>query len=130
MDDCVYFTRRTLGNGQAMAWVLRGLCPKCGKGRMGKPFDAKTGKYKVRAKIYICPSCAYEVPSEEYAGTLECNIKYTCPHCRAPGEARIPFKRVRYQGVPSLVFDCGKCRQRIAIAELRKDKGKGAPAAE
>jgi uncharacterized CHY-type Zn-finger protein len=126
MDDCVYFTRRSMGTGTVMAWVLREDCPKCGKARMAKPYDAKTGKYKIRAKIYVCPSCGHEVPSEEYASSLECNIKYTCPHCKAAGEARVPFKRVRFQGAPAIVFGCGKCREKIAIIELRKDKGKKA----
>lgn len=128
VDECVYFTRRTLGNGEAMAWVLRGMCPKCGKGQMAKPFNAKTGKFKTRAKVYVCPSCAYEVPAGEYTTTLECNIRYTCPHCRASGETRIPYQRVRYQGAPSLVFECAKCRQKIVIADLRKAKGEAAKA--
>ena len=41
MDECFYFTNRTLeeGKGRATAWVFKPDCPKCGKAKMGKPID-------------------------------------------------------------------------------------------
>ncbi len=37
MEECLYFTNRSIGNGNAIAWVYRKECPKCKKGRLGKP---------------------------------------------------------------------------------------------
>jgi uncharacterized CHY-type Zn-finger protein len=123
-DECVYFTRRGTGKGAVMAWVFRDACPKCKKGLMSKPFNAKAGKFKIRAKIYVCPECGYEVAAEEYLATLHCNIKYCCQFCGFSGEARVPYKKVKFQGVPSVVFECGKCRQKLAIGQLKKEKAK------
>ena len=71
----------------------RTQCPKCKKALMGKPRDPKTGKVKIRAKIYVCPACEHSVEKEAYEETLHAEIKYACPHCKKKGEARIPFKR-------------------------------------
>ena len=86
MDELVYFTNRKVGDGNVMAWVYRNECPKCGKAKMGKPKDEKTGKPKIRAKEYVCPECSNTVEKEEYEETLMCEIKYTCPKCKHQGE--------------------------------------------
>jgi len=100
MDDLVYCTRRNLGNdGFAMAWVHKGKCPKCKKGIMGKPRDPKTGKPKIRAKEYVCPECKFTIEKKEYEESLTCEMTYTCPHCKAKGEASVPFIRKRVQRV-------------------------------
>ena len=77
MEELIYFTRRTIGKGQAQAWVYKGDCPKCGKGKMGKPVDEKTGKVKIRAKEYVCPECGNAEEKNAYEETLQCEIKYT-----------------------------------------------------
>jgi len=120
MEECVYFTRRTIDNGEAMAWVLKEKCPKCGKALMGKPLDPKTGQAKIRAKEYVCPKCGYTVPKKEYEDTLTANIKYTCPKCGNQGETQIPFKRKSFQGVQALVFECSKCKAKIPITKKMK----------
>ena len=56
MDECVYYTLRDIGEGEATVWVFKQSCPKCGKGIMGKP-KGKEGKVKIRAKEYVCPEC-------------------------------------------------------------------------
>jgi predicted RNA-binding Zn-ribbon protein involved in translation (DUF1610 family) len=120
MEECIYFTRRTIDNGKAMAWVFKEKCPKCGKALMGKPLDPKTGGAKIRAKEYVCPKCGYTVPKKEYEDTLTANIKYTCPKCGNQGETQIPFRRKSFQGVQALVFECGKCKAKIPITKKMK----------
>ena len=60
---------------------------------MAKPRDPKTGKFKIRAKEYVCSECGHTEDIEEYAETLNANIQYTCPYCKNQGELQIPFKR-------------------------------------
>ena len=60
MDECLYFTNRTLEGkkeGKVIAWVYRKDCPKCKKVKMGKP--VAKGKIKTRATEYVCPDCAF-----------------------------------------------------------------------
>ena len=53
MDECFYFTNRTLedGKGKATAWVLKPECPKCKKGPMGKP--VVKGKVKINVPLML-----------------------------------------------------------------------------
>lgn len=121
MDECVYFTRRTIGNGKIMAWTRKMDCPKCKKAKMGKPVEK--GKVKMRAKEYVCPSCGYREEKEEHEPKLTVEIKYTCPYCWDEGEATTPYKRKTFEGVPSYVFVCNKCGKKIGITKKMK-KGK------
>ena len=95
MDELVYFTNRQLsgGKGTVTAWTYKEKCPKCGKGIMGKPKDAKTGKVKIRATEYECPECKYSAPKEAYEDTLTCQAKYKCPKCSFEGDIEMPFIR-------------------------------------
>jgi DNA-directed RNA polymerase subunit RPC12/RpoP len=131
MDECVYFTNRFLINeGYIKCWVLRKLCPKCGKGLIGKPKDSKTGKPKIRATIYECPACKYSIKEQEYEETLEANIKYKCPYCKHESETQVPFKRKKVQrineetgkkeSVDALIFNCSNCSKRIEITRKMK----------
>ena len=122
MEQLVYFTRRAIGKGDVKAWVYKGKCPKCGKGLMGKPVDAKTGKAKIRSKDYVCPECGHEVEKQAYEETLECEIQYTCPECGTKGEASAPFKWKTFQGVKSIVVPCEKCKSKIAVTKKMKEK--------
>ncbi len=124
MDDCVYFTRRAVGSGNVMCWVLKEKCPKCGKAMMGKPKDLKTGKAKIRAKEYTCSECNYTVGKEEYEDTLTANISYTCPSCSKKGETQTQFKRKTFEGVKALVFNCSNCNAKIPITKKMKEPGK------
>lgn len=123
MEDLVYFTQRAVGKGNVRAWVYRGLCPKCGKGTMSKPRDAKTGKVKIRAKEYLCPDCGYMVEKKAYEETLTCEAKYTCPECGNEGDVAVPFKRKKFQGMDAVVFQCGKCKAKIPITKKMKEAG-------
>ena len=129
MDECVYFTNRTIGNGKIRVWVLRERCPKCKEGLMGKPRDPKTGKPKIRSEEYVCPKCNYSALIQEYEDTLTANIKYTCQHCGNEGEIQIPYRRKKVQildeemkkkTVDALRFQCGKCNQNIDITKKMK----------
>jgi len=81
MDECIYFTNRTLGEkGKIMAWVYRPLCPKCKKGKLGKPIK-KNGKPDKKAEYYECPECKYQIPIGEADKLLKVEVKYTCPYC-------------------------------------------------
>ena len=126
MDDCVYFTRRTVGpKGKIMAWVFREKCPKCKKGLMGKPKN-ETGGIKIRASEYVCPSCGHTVEKKAYEDTLTCNIIYTCTHCGKAGEAHVPYQRRTFEGVQAVVFDCDHCHKKLGVSKKMKEgKKKG-----
>ncbi|MBD3163663.1 hypothetical protein GF323_00515 [Candidatus Woesearchaeota archaeon] len=119
MDECFYFTRRSLDNGgNAVAWVLKPDCPECSKAKMGKPVEK--GKVKIRAKEYACPECGYNVSKEEFEPTLTMNVQYKCPYCGNEGEATTDYKRKNFKGVPSYVFRCGQCGGEIGLTKKMK----------
>lgn len=120
MDDIVYFTNRTIGEGYAKVWVPRQLCPKCKKHKMGKP--AEKGKVKIRAKEYVCPGCQYTVEKQEYESTLIAQGKYTCPSCKKDGEVEAPFKRKNIEGVMTFRFPCQHCQKNIDVTKKMKAK--------
>ena len=125
MDECVYFTSRSVGDGYVTAWVFRGDCPKCKKALMGKPVEK--GKVKTRAKEYVCPACKFTMEKGEYEDTLTCCIEYTCPKCKKDGELTVPFKRKKVDGTDAIKFECLACKERILITKKMKDpKKKGA----
>ena len=127
MDDCVYFTNRTKGEGKIKAWVSREKCPKCQQGLMQKPHDPKTGKFKLRAKEYECPSCHHQVPIEAYEDTLTMSVLYTCQKCRQSGEAQVPFRRKKVKmfdeekqkevTVDAVQFLCQSCGEKISVTK-------------
>ena len=127
MDECVYFTQRSLANergefsGEIMAWVFREVCPKCGKVKMGKPRDSK-GKVKTRASEYVCPGCGYSVEKQSYEDSLVAFAEYKCSHCGGEGEAKAPFKRKNINGVQTLRFACVKCSGNLDVTKKMKEK--------
>ncbi|MBI3037092.1 hypothetical protein HYY73_05085 [Candidatus Woesearchaeota archaeon] len=127
MDECVYFTQRSLegGKGSVKVWVFKQACPKCKKAVMGKPRDSK-GKVKTRASEYVCPSCGHSVEKKAYEDSLTATAEYKCPSCGGSGEAQIPYKRKNIEGIPTLRFQCGKCHASIDVTKKMKErKGKG-----
>ncbi len=141
MGECIYFTNRTMDSGRIMAWVFRKECPKCKKGIMGKPqkptkikdfrgaknptdFLAKGGKVDKKADHYVCYSCNYQESNEQVENSLILNVEYKCPHCGNEGETTSEYKRKSFQGVPSYIFECQKCRQTIPITKKLKEPKK------
>lgn len=124
VDECIYFTNRTIGEGKAICWVKKQLCPKCKKSLMGKPKDPKTGKVQIRAKEYVCPSCKYTIEKTEYEETLTAEVMYTCPACKFKGDASTIFKRKNIDGVKTLRIQCSKCKANIDITKKMKDPKK------
>jgi DNA-directed RNA polymerase subunit RPC12/RpoP len=125
MDKLVYFTRRKLEpQGRVIAWVDKGLCPKCKKGLMGKPKDPKTGRPKIRATEYVCDSCGHSEEKKSYEETLQANAVYTCPHCNKDGESTQPFKRKLITGVQTLRIVCQHCGGNIDITKKMKEPKK------
>lgn len=122
MNECLYLTNRDIGSGKAMAWVLKPLCQKCKKGRLGKPIK-KNGKVDKKADYYECPECKHQMPLEEAENILKVEVKYTCPFCANKGEATTEYKRKSWQGVQAYVFTCSKCSKTIGITKKMK-KGK------
>ncbi|MBI3034283.1 hypothetical protein HYY72_03925 [Candidatus Woesearchaeota archaeon] len=123
VEECIYFTQRSLGDqqqGYAMAWVFRQKCEKCKNALMGKPKDKKTGKVLIRAKEYACESCGNTVEKKEYEEGLAACVEYTCPACRNQGEKEIPFKRRKIEGIDTLRFQCDKCKAGIDITKKMK----------
>ena len=72
MDECHYFTNRTVGEGRIMAWVFRKQCPKCKKGIMGKPLK-KNGKIDRKSPEDACLKCGFRMPAEEAENGLSVN---------------------------------------------------------
>ncbi len=122
MGELIYFTRRVIGDGKAMAWVFKEECPVCHKAKMGKPVEK--GKVKIRATEYICPECGHSVEKAEYEDTLTANIDYVCPKCKHAGQIQIPYKRKSFQGTKALVFQCEKCGEKIPITKKMKEPKK------
>ena len=46
IEECAYFTRRAIGNGQVMVWVFKNKCPKCDEGVMEKPKEANFSRQR------------------------------------------------------------------------------------
>ena len=127
MEDCVYFTNRSLGEkGNLIAWVYRKGCPKCKKAKMGKP--VVKGKIKSRADYYECPACKYVEQKVVHEESLTLEAQYTCPECGKDGESTGLYKRKSYKGVQSYIVDCEHCKAQIPITKKLKEiknKGKG-----
>ena len=125
LEECVYFTNRAFDNGSAMAWVFRKQCPKCRKDVLRKP-STKSGKPDRKSPIYVCKSCRYEEKNEDVERDLVINVDYKCPYCSFEGEATAEYKRISFEGVPSYVFECGKCHKKIVLTKkLKETKKKG-----
>ncbi|MBT3866002.1 hypothetical protein HOF78_02760 [Candidatus Woesearchaeota archaeon] len=130
MDECIYFTNRTMGSGKVKSWVFKAKCPECKNDKMGKPRDPKTGKPKIRATEYVCPSCKHSEEKKAHEETLTACIIYTCPECSHKDEIEIPYKR---KNVPiinektgkkvyakALQFECKKCKAKINVTKKMK----------
>ena len=120
VEECVYFTNRSIDSGKVIAWVYRKECPKCHKAKMGKPVEK--GKIKIRATEYVCPECGFTEQKKEHEESLHLEIQYTCPFCGKSGEATTPYIRKTYQGIKSYVFECEFCNEKIAITKKMKKK--------
>jgi len=118
MDEVVYFTNRSIGSGNARAWVFKRECPECNT-LMGKP-KGPDGKVKIRAKEYVCEKCNHTEEKKEYEESLTANIKYKCPKCSHEDETQIPFKRKTFRGAKALVFECSSCSEKIPITKKMK----------
>lgn len=119
MKELIYFTNRDIGTGFARAWVFKQPCPECGKGIMGKPVKADGG-VKIRSQEYECPKCGHSEQKAEYEPTLSACVEYQCPHCSKEGEAEVPFRRKKVDGVDALQVLCGSCKGKINITKKMK----------
>ncbi len=123
MDECLYFTNRSLDNGSVIAWVYRKTCPKCKKAKMGKPVEK--GKVKTRATEYTCPNCGYTEEKQAHEESLMLEAKYTCPKCGKEGESSAQYKRKMFQGVPAFIVECQHCGEKIPLTKkMKKPKSK------
>jgi len=123
MEECLYFTNRSIGDGHVLAWVHRKLCPKCKKAKMGKP--VVKGKVKTRAKEYVCPECGFTEEKQEHEESLPLEAQYTCPFCGKEGESTGIYKRKKHKGVPSFIVKCEHCEADIPLTKkLKKLKKK------
>lgn len=121
MEQCVYFTNRKLENdGKAKAWAYRIDCPECGKAKMGKPVNPKTGRPRPRALEYVCPACGFIESKAEHEEKLTVEVAYTCPHCQKEGEGTSPYKRKSFQGVQAFIIECEHCNGKIGITKKMK----------
>ncbi|MBU0456559.1 MAG: hypothetical protein ABH824_05405 [Nanoarchaeota archaeon] len=119
MDECLYFTNRSLGDGHLLAWVYRKECPKCKKAKMGKPVEK--GKIKTRATEYVCPECGFTEEKIEHEESLILEAQYTCPKCGKEGESTAPYKRKAYKGVQAYIVECQHCGEIIPVTKKLKD---------
>jgi hypothetical protein len=120
MDECVYFTNRTIDNGRAMAWVFKKSCPKCKDGFLAKPIK-KDGKPDKKSDHFDCLKCGYSEMNEDVEKDLVVNVDYKCPYCENEGEAQTEYARKTFQGVKAFVFSCSKCSQNIGITKKLKE---------
>jgi len=122
MDELIYFTNRFLEGtkGYAKAWARKLPCPKCKKGKMGKPINPKTGRPKPRAAYYECDACGYQESKEEHAPKLIVEIKYKCPECSHESCVQMPYKRKKYKGVDAFITKCENCGYVIAVTKKMK----------
>jgi hypothetical protein len=128
VEECVYFTNRTIGTGRAMAWVFRKECPKCKKGVLGKPIK-KTGAIDKKSETCVCSSCGYTEPTEQAESGLTLNVDYKCPYCGNEGQTTAKYERKVFEGVPSYIFECTKCGKKIGLTKkLKEPKKKSKPA--
>jgi len=118
MDECVYFSNRSIGKGRAMAWVYRAKCPKC-DGRLGKPIK-KDGKIDKKSEFYVCYKCGYSAEVKDIDPQLKVEIDYVCPYCAKEGEATTEYKRKTWQGAKAYVFECAHCGKKIGITKKLK----------
>lgn len=123
MEECLYFTNRSIGNGNAIAWVYRKECPKCKKGRLGKPIK-KDGKPDKKADYYECPQCKCQEKNEEVESGLQLEVEYKCPYCGNEGQTATEYKRKVFEGVPAFVFVCEKCGKKIGLTKKLKETKK------
>ncbi len=123
MDECIYFTNRTIDSGMATAWVYRKKCTKCNEGIMDKPIK-KNGKIDKKAPIYVCYKCGHEESNEETEKDLKVEVDYKCPYCGFEGQTTTEYKRKNFQSIPSYVFTCEKCNKDIGITKKLKEKKK------
>ena len=122
MEECIYFTNRSIGSGSATAWAYRKECPKCKKPTMVKPLK-KNGKIDKKADYYECKLCKYQEPNEEVEKNLKLEVQYKCPYCGNESETSTEYKRTIFEAVLSHVFECGKCGKKIGITKkLKKSK--------
>ncbi|MEK6876701.1 MAG: hypothetical protein AABX63_04765 [Nanoarchaeota archaeon] len=125
MEECLYFTNRSIGEGFATAWAYRPDCPKCKKPTMGKPIK-KNGKVDKKADYFECQVCKHKMSNDEADSLAKLEVQYKCPHCSNEGETTTEYKRKTFEGVPSFVFECGKCAKKIGITKKMKySKKKG-----
>ena len=126
MGECLYFSRRDFSNeGSAVSWVYKKDCPECGKAKMGKPVDEKTGKAKIRSKEYICPECGHTEEKQEHEESCNMEVLYKCPKCGHEGEISTPYKRKSFtlengKKAKAVVFECEKCEEKIGITKKLK----------
>ena len=119
MDDCLYFTNRTINDSPIIAWVYRKECPKCHKAKMGKP--VVKGKVKTRAAYYECPACSYQEQKEEHEHSLHLEAQYTCPECGKEGESTGVYQRKSFKGVKAYVLECEHCQTKLPITKKLKE---------
>lgn len=120
MDECLYFTNREDATvGKIRAWTFKLECPSCHKGVMGKPVDSKTGRPKIRSTEYVCNECGYteEKAEHETKCTVMIDYEHVCGH---KGHATTEYKRKSWQGVPSYIFVCDGCGQKVGITKKMK----------
>lgn len=124
-EECLYFTRRSLGDneeGNAAAWVYKKTCPKCGKAKMGKPVDS--GHVKIRAKEYVCPECGFTEDKTTHEESCMVEIIYKCPYCGGEGEATTEYKlkafKVDGKAAKAYIFECGKCHRKLGLTKKMK----------
>lgn len=128
-QECLYFTRREKEEGSSIfAWVYKKDCPKCKKAKMGKPVEK--GKVKIRADIYVCPSCGYTEDETTHEESCMMDVIYKCGKCKFEGETTIPYVRKKAKmfdevkqkkvSVEAFIFECAKCKEQIYITKKLK----------
>ncbi|MBD3263243.1 hypothetical protein GF374_02595 [Candidatus Woesearchaeota archaeon] len=114
VEELRYLKRKKLDKGgKVKIWIFNPECPKCEEGYLRIPYNKETGRFKSRARDFVCAKCGYKVPKKEIKEeTPIANIEYTCPHCKYEGEKQAPFKRT---STKTFKFKCDKCGKIITV---------------
>ena len=122
MSEVSYHTIRVYPEGgKIRAWAYKKTCPECNEGKLSKPINEKTGRFKIRSTELVCDKCKFECSKEEAEGGVLLEAIYTCPFCMKEGESTAPYKRKSFKGVQSYIVECEHCGEKIAITKKMKE---------
>ena len=124
ISELDFFTRQIIQpDGFAFFWVYKPKCSSCG--------NARLKKIKKRDKVYACEACKKIYEPEEYKSLLKYNLEYVCPNCKNKGELCGSWDKPKSKTAPTMLkFSCEKCKEKLKVVRMKKEKKKKAKEVE